>query len=98
MFDQIKNEIILTESSDEIHSKTIRHLKVSPEENFVAAGSFDGTISIWANVKDSSKSIYYIPDFVLLDQYRHNQFLHNNAYQIIILRNSSLEKPDYANI
>ena len=94
MFDQIKNEIILTDSSDEIHSKTIRHLKVSPEENFVAAGSFDGTISIWANVQDSSNFIYYIPNFVSLDQYRPNQLIQNNAYQIMILKNTYLTTPD----
>lgn len=52
IFNQKTGEIKETETAEEIHSKTIRHLQLSPDQNFLAAGSFDASISIWSNIRD----------------------------------------------
>ena len=44
------------EQSEELHSKSIRDVKFSPDGTLIAAGSFDGSISIYSNSSDLSRS------------------------------------------
>ena len=43
----VNGKFELSEILDETHEKTIRCLSFSPDGKYLAAGSFDATISIW---------------------------------------------------
>ena len=54
VLDLKENELNLMDKTEEIHTKSIRDAKFSPDGLLIAAASFDGTVSIWSHSLQST--------------------------------------------
>jgi WD40 repeat protein len=57
------NQLELCDKSEEIHQKSIRDVKFSSDGSFIAAASFDGSVSIWTNSSDLGR---YSMNFIFI--------------------------------